>query len=94
MQSVYGSLDVWLFDIRVTVMGILPTLYFILSVMLSTESKFTHIRDVLHQRLLAPQTCIDNLDPPLNDKTEVPLFHPPLPPPTHTTIKSYTLLFS
>ena len=29
-------------------------LLFILSVMLSAESKFTHIQEVLHQRLLAP----------------------------------------
>ena len=50
-----GSLvSAWLFDIGVRIMGILPTLYFILSVMLSVESKFTHIQDVLHQRLLAP----------------------------------------
>ena len=53
-------------------MGILPTLYSSLFCLLSAESKITHIQEVLHQRLL---------DPPLNDKTEVPSL--PTPSPTH-----------
>ena len=48
------------------------SLSLILSVMLSAESKFTHIQEVLHQRLLGP---------PLKDKTKVPLFQP-LPSPS------------
>ena len=74
-----GSLIVWLFDIMVRIMGILPTLYSSLFVCYAICRVKVHSYSVLHQRLL---------DPPLKDKTKVPpLLTPSLPHPA-PTIKS------
>ena len=78
-ETMNGSLIVWLFDIMVRIMGILPTLYSSLFVCYAICRVKVHSYSVLHQRLL---------DPPLKDKTKVPpLLTPSLPHPA-PTIKS------
>ena len=88
-----GLLNVWLFDIRVRIMGILPNLYSSLICLLcypQSQSSLMYTMEDSHQGVLAPekrknQTIVHNSDPPLDGKTSTRSFNrsTPLPPPPH-----------